>query len=176
MRGFLNGVVFTIALLVAAAVSGVLVGALPSGADSKPLPMEKLAANVSLRSTIARETRGVTNPLQPTSDNLVAGVKLYGANCAVCHGTSDGKASKLAQGFYIKSPQLATDGVEDDPAAVTHWKVVHGIRFSAMPSFKGTLSDDELWKITMFVKAMDKLPPAADAEWKKLPSAAVPTT
>ena len=172
MRGFFNGIVFTLALLVAAAVAGVFVGALPSGADVKPLPVEKKAANISLHATIARETRGVTNPLQPTDDNLLAGVKLYGDNCAVCHGTSDAKPSNLSKGFYIKAPQLAKDGVEDDPEAVTYWKVVHGIRFSAMPSFKATLSDDDLWKVTTFVAHMDKLPTAVDAAWKKLPSEA----
>jgi hypothetical protein len=41
-----------------------------------------------------------------------------------------------------------------------------------MPSFATTLKDDEIWKIAMVLKHMDKLPPRADAEWKKLPSVA----
>ena len=45
------------------------------------------------------------------------------------------KPSNLAQGFYIEAPQLAKDGVEDDPEAVSFWKVKHGTRFTAMPSF-----------------------------------------
>ena len=172
MRGFINGVIFTLAALIAATIAGVLLGVLPSGADVKPSRLERLAANASLHATIARETRGVTNPMQASDDNLVAAVKLYSANCAVCHGTSDAQPSKIAQGFYIKSPQLAKDGVEDDPEATTYWKLAHGIRFTAMPSFKATLTDDELWKLTMFLHTMDKLPPAPEAAWKKLPSAA----
>ena len=168
----MNGIVFTIALLVAATVAGVKLGMLPSGADAKPLPMEKLAANTSLHASIRRDTRGMTNPLQPTEANLAAGVKLYGENCAVCHGAADAKPSNLAQGFYIEAPQLAKDGVEDDPLPTTYWKLVHGIRFTAMPAFKKTLSDDDLWKLTMFLNKMDKLPPQAEADWKKLPSVA----
>jgi len=45
------------------------------------------------------------------------------------------KPSNLAQSFYIEAPQLAKDGVEDDPEAVSFWKVKHGTRFTAMPSF-----------------------------------------
>jgi mono/diheme cytochrome c family protein len=85
---------------------------------------------------------------------------------------TDAKPSNLAQGFYIEAPQLAKDGVEDDPEAVSFWKVKHGIRFTAMPSFAPTLQDEQIWKIAMFLKQMDNLPPAVDAEWKKVSSVA----
>ncbi len=172
MRGFINGVVFTLALLIAAAFAGVQLGLLPAGADAKPLPLEKWLAQRSLHASIAREDGDYHNPLQPTDENLTAGVRLYAANCAVCHGAADGAESTLAKGFYIEAPQLAKDGVEDDPENVTFWKLKHGIRFSAMPAFGGNLSDDDLWKLTMFLATMDKLPPQVDAAWKKVPSAA----
>lgn len=170
--GFLNGIVFTVALVAAAAFVGVETGALPAGADAKPLPGEAWAAKTSLHASIARGEGAYTATLAPTDANLVDGVHAYAANCAVCHGASDAKASNLAKGFYIAAPQLAKDGVEDDPLGVTFWKLKHGIRFTAMPAFEGTLSDDTLWKIALFLKTMDKLPPAADAEWKKVPSSA----
>ncbi len=174
MLRFVNGIIFTLAALVAAGFVGVWLGVLPAGADVKPSAAETWAAKQSLHAGIARDTAGVTNPLPASDEDLLAGVKLYGANCAVCHGAADGKASTIARGFYIKAPQLATDGVEDDPESVTHWKLVHGIRFTAMPAFKTTLADDDLWRLAAFLKHMDKLPPAVDAAWKKVPSVAPP--
>lgn len=171
---FINGIVFTLAVFVAAGIVAVVEGLLPAGADAKPSRLEQLAARKSLHATITRESKNLTNPLQPTDENLIAGVHLYGANCAVCHGASNGKPSRIARGFYIKAPQLATDGVEDDPEAVTYWKLAHGIRFSAMPAFEKTLSSDDLWRIAMSLKQMDKLPPAVEAQWKKIPSSAGP--
>jgi hypothetical protein len=41
-----------------------------------------------------------------------------------------------------------------------------------MPSFNITLQEEEIWKIAMFLKEMDKLPPGVDAEWRKVPSVA----
>ena len=38
-------------------------------------------------------------------------------------------------GLYQKPPQLAKDGVEDDPDGVTYWKIAHGIRLTGMPAF-----------------------------------------
>lgn len=145
-------------------------GVLPAGADNVPPPPEEWAAKTSLHATIARETKDLANPVATSDETLLAGIKSYGQNCAVCHGAADAKASTLAKGFYIKSPQLAKDGVEDDPEATTFWKLKHGIRFTAMPAFGGNLSDDDLWKIAVFLKHMDKLPSAADAAWKALPS------
>lgn len=172
MRRFINGIVFTVALALGAGYVAVVLGVLPSGADVRPWRLERWAANTSLRATIARDTKGLTNPLQPTDDNLIDGVHLYAQNCAICHGAADAAPSGPAKGFYIKSPQLAKDGVEDDDESETYWKVEHGIRFTAMPAFEKTLSDDDAWKVAMFLKRMDKLPPAADVEWKRVPSAA----
>ncbi len=172
MRGFIYGIVFTIALLAAAAFTAVKFGVVYAGADRKPPRLERMAAQMSLHAAIDRDTKGLDNPLKPTDANLIAGVHLYGNNCAICHGAADAKKSTLATGFYIKAPQLADDGVEDDPQAETYWKLKHGIRFTAMPAFGSTLSDEQLWQITMFVATMDKLPPAVDAVWKKIPTVA----
>jgi mono/diheme cytochrome c family protein len=173
MRGFINGIVFTLALLIAAGFAAIQLGVMPAGADAQPFPGEKWMAKRSLHAAMAREDAGYVNPLQPTDANLITGVHLYAVNCAVCHGAADAAQSTLSKGFYIEAPQLAKDGVEDDPEKVTFWKLKHGIRFSAMPAFGATLSDDDLWKLTMFLATMDKLPPAVEAEWKKVPSAAV---
>jgi mono/diheme cytochrome c family protein len=143
-----------------------------ANADGKPAVLESWVANTALKAALERNTKGLSNPLKPSDDNLIAGVHLYAANCAICHGASDAKPSNLAQGFYIKAPQLAKDGVEDDPEAASFWTVKHGIRFTAMPSFTTTLQDEEIWKIAMFLKQMDKLPPGVETEWKKVPSAA----
>ncbi len=172
MIRFLYGIIFTLAFLIAAAVAGVFAGVLPAGADAKPSALEEWAANRSLHASIAREDGAYVNPLQPTDANLIAGVRLYGANCAACHGAADALPSTFSKGFYIEAPLLAKDGVEDDPENVTYWKLDHGIRFSAMPAFGKNLTSEQLWQLTMFVARMDKLGPPVDAEWKKLPSAA----
>ena len=172
MSGFAKGVITALVILLGATVAAVLLGAIPSGADTKPSTLETLAAKLSLRATLLRESKGVDDTFAATDDDLSAGVKLYAANCAVCHGASDARPSTLAKGFYIESPQLAKDGVEDDPEAVTYLKLEHGIRFSAMPAFGATLSDSNLRALTMFLKRMDKLPPEVEATWKAVPSVA----
>ena len=172
IASFILGVIFTMTALVGFGYFAVETGIVPATADGKPAALESWVANTALDAAVERNTKGLKNPIQSSDENLIIGVHLYAENCAICHGASDAKPSRLAQGFYIEAPQFPKDGVEDDPEAASFWTVKHGIRFTAMPSFTTTLKDEEIWKIAMFLKQMDKLPPAVDAEWKKVPSVA----
>jgi mono/diheme cytochrome c family protein len=172
MRGFVLGVVVTVVVALVAAIAVVNFGLMPASADHKPSRLERWAANRALAATIRRETAGMTDPLPATDDNLSAGVKLYGTDCVFCHGAADAKKSAAASGFYIHAPQLADDGVEDDPEPVTYWKIAHGVRFTAMPAFGTTLTATQMWQLAQFLAKMDKLPPQVEAEWKSVRSAA----
>jgi mono/diheme cytochrome c family protein len=169
---FLGGIIFTLVVLAGIGYFAVKAGIVPANADSKPAALESWVASTALGTALERDTKGLRNPIQPNDENLITGVHLYAENCAICHGASDAKPSNPAQGFYIEAPQLAKDGVEEDPEAASFWMVKHGIRFTAMPSFTTTLQDEQIWKIAMFLKQMDKLPPTVDAEWKKVSSVA----
>ncbi len=164
-KGFILGIIVALAGAIAGGYLFVKFGALPAGQDSKPGKLETWAAKTSLRATINRETRGLTSPLQATESNLTAGASLYVTHCQVCHGGPDAKASAIAKGLTPDPPQLAKDGVEDDPEARTYWKIAHGIRFTGMPGFREALSEPEMWQITLFLKHMSSLPAGSRAAW-----------
>ena len=176
IKTFFLGVLVTI--LAAAACLYVLLarGVIPAGADSGPLPLERWAARLSLRATLAEDAPKTPNPVPLTDANLIAGIQLFGQHCAICHGTAagDASASPVAQGEYPRPPQLATDGVEDDPMGWTYWKIDHGIRWTGMPSWKSTLSDQQMWTLALFLKNMNKLSPAAAQAWEAVTNAPSP--
>ena len=45
------------------------------------------------------------------------------------------------------------------------WKIKHGIRLTGMPSFGYSLGDREISTLALFLKHMDKLPPAVQQTW-----------
>ena len=155
-----------------AAYAFIAVGVLPANADGEPGRLEKWAARKSLRATIRREAPRGPVPVPLTDENLRAGVRLYAADCAVCHGAADARPSHIAGGLYQKPPQLAEDGVEDDPDGHSYWVVSHGIRLTGMPAFGKSLSEPEIWQLALFLKHMDSLPPAVAKAWKAVPSQA----
>jgi mono/diheme cytochrome c family protein len=42
----------------------------------------------------------------------------------------------------------------------TYWKASNGIRLTGMPAFRGTLTDDQLWKVSQLIANGNKLPAA----------------
>ncbi len=167
-RGFALGVVASLVALALCAYVGIEAGLMPANADAKPSKLERWMARTSLHATLARDAPKSANTIPLTDGNLIAGIRLYAANCAICHGAADGKPSNIARGLYQRPPQLAKDGVEDDPDGETFWKVDHGIRLTGMPAFGGRLDDAQLWQLTLFLKHMDSLPPAAARVWKSV--------
>jgi thiosulfate dehydrogenase len=101
---FLGGIIFTLVVLAGIEYFAVKAGIVQANADSKPAALESWVASTALDATLAHNTKGLKNPIQPSDENLVIGVHLYVENCAICHGASDAKPSNLAQGFYIEPP------------------------------------------------------------------------
>jgi mono/diheme cytochrome c family protein len=165
-RGFVLGIVATLVAIALFIYIGLRAGLMPANADAKPSRLERWAARTSLHATLAREAPTTPNPVPRTDENLLAGIKIYADNCAVCHGAADGNRTNIASGLYQHPPQLAKDGVEDDPEGVTFWKVAHGIRLTGMPAFGRTLSQTQIWQVALFLKHMDALPAAAERAWK----------
>jgi mono/diheme cytochrome c family protein len=171
MKSFWAGMVVTGLVILTGAYLFISMGMMPANADGKPPAIEKWMARKSLHASIQREAPQGPVPVALNDANLTEGVKLYARNCAVCHGASDGKASNIAQGLYQHAPQLAEDGVEDDPEGVIFWKVKHGIRLTGMPAFSPTLTDEQIWKMVLFLKHMDSLSAPVQKVWKTVPSA-----
>jgi thiosulfate dehydrogenase len=169
-KGVVLGIVLTLGAALIAGYAILRSGRVPVNADASAGGMEIWLASTTLDAAIEREAPRGPNPVSLSDRNLLAGVNLFAQNCAVCHGNASGTAapSRIAQGLYPRPPQLATDGVEDDPQGASFWRIKHGIRLTGMPSFGRALSDQEIWTLALFLKNMDKLPPAVQQAWEKV--------
>ncbi len=170
LKGLVAGFLLTVAAALLAGYLLLVGGRIPANADATPGRLETWMAGTSLDATLAREAPKDANPVPVSDANLIEGINLYAQHCALCHGTAagDSSASPVAKGLYPRPPQLATDGVEDDPEGVSFWKIKHGIRWTAMPSWGGSLTDQQIWTLALFLKHMDKLPPAAQDAWQRV--------
>jgi len=123
-------------------------------------PLEERIVKVPLRSRIAREME--KPPFTGSEEVYVSGAMVYKENCAQCHGVP-GEDVDYAKWMYPKAPQLFKKhakgnvvGVSDDDPGETFWKVKNGIRLTGMPSFEHTLSNEDMWDVTLLLKSADQ--------------------
>jgi mono/diheme cytochrome c family protein len=166
MRNFIFGLVVTLLLLLLGGLAIGTLGFLPTNADTAPPKIESHIAMSAVDASMERHAPRLTNPVPPTDDNLIDGLKIYTMNCALCHGDLDRKPAVLEKSFYPPAPQLIIDPV-DDPEWRTYYAVRTGIRYTAMPAWNKALSEQDIWKVTAFLSRIEKLPPAVQDYWKK---------
>jgi mono/diheme cytochrome c family protein len=174
MRNFILGTVVTIMVLLIVSLGLALLGFLPTRANSVPPEMERHLANSALDNSIDRHAPRVNNPVPPTVENLIAGLKLYTMNCALCHGGIDRQPSTLATSFYPPPPNLILHPPDDEEWHI-FYLIHNGIRYSGMPAWDKTLSDSDIWKLTAFLTRIHKLPTAVQEYWKNSSGADAPT-
>jgi mono/diheme cytochrome c family protein len=174
MRNFVLGVVLTILVLLLGGLGLALLGFLPTRANIAPSKTESHIAMSALDNSVDRHAPRVNNPVPPTDENLIEGLKLYTMNCAICHGGIDRQPSTLQKSFYPPAPSLILHP-PDDPEWHLFYLVRNGVRYSAMPAWDKTLSEPDMWKITAFLARIEKLPPAVQEYWKNASGVSPPT-
>jgi thiosulfate dehydrogenase len=167
-KGVLTGLVIGLAFVPLCAWAYLKLGYAPVATSAPPLPFETYFAKTALHARVYKEAADFRNPLQPTESNYVAGAKLYRDDCAVCHGLPGQAKTAIATGMFPKPPQLLQGkGVTDDPVGETYWKIRNGIRLSGMPGFQDTLSDEQMWQISILLADANKLPPGVQDELRR---------
>jgi len=166
MRNFILGIVVAVLAVLIGGAGLALLGFLPTKANSVPPPWERHIAMSALHASMERHAARVNNPVPPTDENLIAGMKIYTMNCAECHGGLDRKPVPLGESLYPPAPNLILDP-PDDPERHVFYAIRTGIRYTGMPAWDKALSESDTWKLTAFLTRMDKLPPAVQDYWKK---------
>jgi thiosulfate dehydrogenase len=163
MKGFAAGVTVTLVCIIGAVYAYFAGGFAPAATSSRPMPFERKLAHVALNATLRREMPK-TVPIEANEANYLAGAHEYLINCAVCHGVPGQKQTAIARGEFPIPPELFKGtGVTDDPPGETFWKVANGIRLSGMPGFSQSLSETQMWQISLLLANADKLPNSVTA-------------
>ena len=159
MAKFILGLILGLILTPIAVVLYFISGSAPAATSDPPMPFEKTIAKAALHAKISKEMP-TTVGIAVNEANLLQGANQYRMNCAVCHGLPNKPEPAMAKGMFPPAPQLFREGggVADDPAGETYWKAKNGIRLTGMPGFKGSLTDEQLWQVSILLANGDKLP------------------
>jgi mono/diheme cytochrome c family protein len=101
------------------------------------------------------------NPLAVSPQTIADGKEAFSHYCVACHGM-DGQNTGVpfADRMAPPVPSLASPDVQNYSDGQLKWVIDYGIWPSGMPGSKGTLSDEEIWSIVVYLR---HLPPAGSA-------------
>jgi mono/diheme cytochrome c family protein len=158
MRAFLWGLILGALGLVAGGYIYFTGGHAPVATADPDMPFEHMLAHKALDARIQKEMPK-SIPIQADEPNLLAGAALYRDHCAVCHSLPAQPQTAIATGMYPRPPKLLEGkGVTDDEPGESYWKISNGIRLTGMPGFRSSLSETQMWQVSLLVAKADKLP------------------
>lgn len=148
-------------------------GALPVATAAAPLPFERALAETALHAKIsANAPKQIGIPVNDA--NVIAGAQIYRDHCSECHGMPEQPKPANIAGMFPPVPQFFAhrDGRRGPqgplPAAVltrvagaNYWRTRNGIRLTGMPGFDKTLTDEQIWQVSLFLANRRNLPAAA---------------
>jgi mono/diheme cytochrome c family protein len=103
---------------------------------------------------IPPEAAAKVNPVKPTSESVAKGKKLYGFDCAMCHGANgDGK------GDMASDMKNVTDFTKPDALkSRTDGELFYVIRNGKgeMPPEGDRAKDDDIWNMVNYIRSLAK--------------------
>ncbi len=160
MKAFVFGLLIGIVLVPLGVYFYFVSGSAPVATAAGAMPFERTLAARALHARLDKEMPK-TVPIAADESACLAGAQVYREHCGMCHGRP-GMPSPMAEGMFPKPPQLFRGmGVTDDEPGETYWKVANGIRLTGMPAFKQSLSDTQMWQVSLLLANANKIPDSA---------------
>jgi mono/diheme cytochrome c family protein len=98
------------------------------------------------------------NPVQVTAGNIADGKEAFTQYCMVCHGL-DGQNTGVPFAATVDPPvpSLASREVQSYTDGQLKWIIQHGIAPSGMPPAEGMFTDDDMWKMVLYIRHLPKV-------------------
>lgn len=139
-------------LLSVLVISAVLLAACGGGGSSSG---SSSSGSGLKRNNTPADFASIKDPFAGNADAVTAGKSVFENNCVTCHG-AEGKGDGPAGASLNPKPANLQLTVKETDAAYMHWVVTEGGAAaglsSAMPAFKGVLSDDDIWKVVTYLR------------------------
>jgi mono/diheme cytochrome c family protein len=121
----------------------------------EPGHLETVFATQAKHLLVRRSSR---EGIPPAPTNLQASIeegdKLYGTDCAMCHGSDGHTPTDTGRWMYPRASDLTSPVVQQYSDRELFWIVKNGIRLSGMPAFGKVESDEHIWNLVHYVRTL----------------------
>lgn len=121
--------------------------------------LEEWVLETTRDNSVEARAENILPPELNDSALIQRGSVSYDAMCAQCHGAPGVARHEFARGLNPHPPALVEATSEYTPEEI-FWIIKHGFKFTGMPSFGVTHSDEQIWALTAFVNALPDITPS----------------
>jgi mono/diheme cytochrome c family protein len=138
--------------------SVLLTGAIASSqqAEQAATPASPAAFNVPL------EAVNQVNPVKPNAESLARAKKIYGYECALCHGEDGGGAGDLAKKMKAKMPDFRDPTALKGQTDGTLYYVINKGK-GEMEGEGARVKPEDTWNLVNYIRSFSKLQSATAA-------------
>ena len=108
----------------------------------------------AIRRRVAREEIPAPPADRNTSMSLAAGKNLYDAGCANCHGEDGRTPTSIGRGMFPPATPLDSADVQSYSDRELFSIVHDGIRFTGMPGFGGSETNEQIWDVVDYLRLL----------------------
>jgi len=149
------GVLVLLSAIIAAATSLFTLSALP-----EPGRTETFVATRAKHFLVRRSSREIIPPTAAAQEaSAKEGERLFGTECVACHGNSGHNPTDAGRWMYPRAADLTSRDSQSYSDQELFWIIKNGIRLSGMPAFGKVESDDHIWDLVFYVRALPKVQP-----------------
>jgi mono/diheme cytochrome c family protein len=115
--------------------------------------------------SVRSHAKGIVAPSRVTTDQAVRGFCIYETHCVACHGGAAVARQQWVSGLEPQPPYLL-DATHMWKPRELFWIVKNGIKMTGMPSWRDSLTDQQIWDVVAWLKASGQLPPQTYGRWR----------
>ena len=160
--------IMTLVVLLIVATAAMLIvvysGAYNVGTGNHDIAPMNWVLDTAMTRSVQAHARSVTAPPLTDSTMIESGFRDFNRRCVGCHGAPGVKPGDIAKGLWPEAPDLAETADEWTPPQL-FWIIKNGLKFTSMPAWGPSRTDNEVWAMTAFVQ---KLPHVTPAEYQAM--------
>ena len=116
-----------------------------------PNPAQGLAPATAIPADAAQ----MVNPVKPSAESLAHAKKMYGYDCALCHGASGKGDGEMVHDLKLSMKDWSNPAaLKDRTDGELFYTISHGM--GQMPAEGGRAKPDEIWNMVVLVRSFSK--------------------
>jgi len=155
MRRAVAILVIVVVVAIAAAVVSLLMHGV--SARDQPTRAEVVLARTMRHFAVPMKLRSLRNPIPVSAAALQEGREHFADHCAQCHGNDGRGQTEMGRSLYPPAPDMTQPETQELSDGELFAIIRNGVRLTGMPGWAGEHSEQDEWKLVLFIRHLPRM-------------------